>query len=134
VTVHYIAVSSMANTSVQWRGINKLSKKLGKMVAMNEVKEIVKLNASELEKNMQRNASFKGHYENGKFVKPTGATKRSIGTEVIDNGLTAKTAPHTEYAPYLEYGTRYMSAQPFVKPAFNVQKKKFRSDLNKLFK
>jgi len=124
----------MGKNSVHWRGADKLSKKLDKMAAMTEVKEIVKQNATELEENMQRKASFKGHYESGKFVKPTGATKRSITTEIIDNGLTATTGPHTNYAPYLEYGTRNMQAQPFVQPAFNVQKKKFLSDLDKLTK
>jgi HK97 gp10 family phage protein len=33
---------------------------------------------------------------------------------------------------YLEYGTRFMDAQPFVRPAYNEQKAKFIRDMNKL--
>ena len=34
--------------------------------------------------------------------------------------------------PYLEYGTRFMDAQPFVRPAFDEQKEKFKDDMQKL--
>jgi hypothetical protein len=34
----------------------------------------------------------------------------------------------------LEYGTRYMDAQPFVKPAHEEQAQKFKRDLDKLVK
>jgi hypothetical protein len=34
----------------------------------------------------------------------------------------------------LEYGTRFMEAQPFVKPAYEVQKEQFKKDLDKLVK
>lgn len=49
-----------------------------------------------------------------------------------DNGLTAESGPTTEYAEYLEYGTRFMEAQPFIKPAFDKQAEKFKRDMKKL--
>lgn len=73
---------------------------------------VVKQNGAELTERMMKNANFKGHTKNGKFIPPTGATKRSISLRVGE--LRAEVGPSTEYAPYLEYGTRYMSAQPFV--------------------
>jgi len=40
--------------------------------------------------------------------------------------------PHTEYASYVEFGTRFMEAQPYMKPAFEKQSKQFRKDMNEL--
>lgn len=47
----------------------------------------------------------------------TGALKNSISTEFENDGLTAIIAPHMEYAAFVEYGTRRMSAQPYMTPA-----------------
>lgn len=47
----------------------------------------------------------------------TGALKSSISTEFEDNGLTGIIAPHVEYATFVEFGTRRMSAQPYMTPA-----------------
>ena len=40
--------------------------------------------------------------------------------------------PKAEYAAYVELGTRKMEAQPYLKPAFEEQKKQFEKDLQKL--
>jgi HK97 gp10 family phage protein len=74
---------------------------------------------------MQSKADFTKGYQ-------TGTTKRSIGLEIKDDGLTAESAPETEYSPYLEYGTRFMEAQPFVRPALEEQAQQFKSDMQKL--
>jgi HK97 gp10 family phage protein len=47
----------------------------------------------------------------------TGALKNSISTEFEDNGLTGIIAPHVEYATFVEFGTKRMSAQPYMTPA-----------------
>lgn len=113
-------------------GMEKLQKKLRENVDLNEVKKIVKTNGAEMQAETQRNANFKGHYEGKKFVPPTGALRRSIGLEITDGGMTAEVEPHTEYAPYVEFGTRFMNAQPYMKPAFKKQSKQFRKDMNEL--
>ena len=46
--------------------------------------------------------------------------------------MTATVEPTAEYAPYVELGTRFMEAQPFLKPAFEEQKKQFEKDLKEL--
>ena len=106
-------------------GLDKLEKKLKKNVTMDDVKRVVKQNGAELQKTMQGKADFKMGYQ-------TGTTKRSIGLEIKDSGLTAESGPETEYAPYLEYGTRFMDAQPFVRPALEEQETQFKSDMQKL--
>ena len=109
------------------KGLDKLQKALKENVTLDDVKKVVKHNGSELQRKMQQNADFAKGYQ-------TGTTKRSIGLELQDGGFTAKVAPETEYSPYLEYGTRFMEAQPFVKPALEEQEKQFKSDLEKLMR
>lgn len=106
-------------------GLDKLEKALKDNVSMEDVKRVVRHNGSQLQEKMQNKADFKMGYQ-------TGTTKRSIGLEITHGGFTADVGPETEYAPYLEYGTRFMDAQPFVKPAYDEQKKKFEQDMKKL--
>ena len=54
--------------------------------------------------------------------------------ELVNNGMTAEVAPGMNYAAYVEYGTRYMAAQPYMRPAFMQQSERFKSDLAKLMK
>lgn len=121
-------------------GIKELQVALKKHADLTEAKQIVKQNGSEMNKKAQRNTeNFKGHYEwvkgKGKvFVKPTGTLKRSIKVSIKDNGLTAESQANTEYAGYVEYGTRFMEAQPYMDPAFEDQKEKFKKDMKKLVK
>lgn len=112
-------------TSIRMEGIDKLQKKLKQNITLKDVKRAIRTNGSQLQKEMQGKADFKKGYQ-------TGTTKRSIGLEIKDGGFTAEAGPETEYSPYLEYGTRFMEAQPFVGPAFNIQKEKFKKDLNRL--
>lgn len=106
-------------------GLDKLEKKLKANVTLDDVKRVVRQNGSELQRRMQSKADFKKGYQ-------TGTTKRSIGLEIKDDGLTAESGAETEYAPYLEYGTRFMEAQPFVRPALEEQAQQFKSDMQKL--
>lgn len=106
-------------------GMTTLMRKLKDNVTLDDVKKVVKKNGSELQQKAQKHADFKKGYQ-------TGTTKRSISLEIKSNGLTAEVQPGTEYSPYLEFGTRFMDAQPFVRPAYNEQKQKFKSDMDKL--
>lgn len=113
----------MAHLKVE--GLEELAKTLKKNVTMNDVKRVVRHNGAGMQQKMQKNADFDKGYQ-------TGTTKRSIYLEITDGGFTAASAPETEYSPYLEHGTRFMEAQPFVKPAFEDQKEQFKSDMKKL--
>lgn len=131
----------MSKATFSISGADDLIERLKKIATLEDVKEVVKLNTSEMSREMTRNASFHGHFEwEAKkglvFVKPTGATKRSIaiGTGFRDGGLIGYAGPLTEYAYYLEFGTRYMAAQPFVRQTFYKQSFKFKKDLDRLMK
>lgn len=111
--------------SIKVTGLYDLEKALKENVTMDDVKRVVRTNGSQLQRKMQRAADFSQGYQ-------TGTTKRSIGLELENGGYTASVEPTTDYSPYLEYGTRFMEAQPFVKPAYDEQKQKFLSDMQKL--
>ena len=102
---------------IKLEGMEKLQVKLKKNVQMSKVKQIVKDNGAALQEAAQRKAPV-----------DTGNLKRKIR----DGGLTAEVEPTAEYAAYVEYGTRYMNAQPYMRPSYTAQKEKFKSDLKKL--
>ena len=121
--------------SVEIRGVKEMQKMLNEVANLKDVQNAVKVNTTEMHRKATRNASFKGHYDSsGNFIKPTGATKRSIGIEFKDGGLTGVVKTGTHYSPYLEFGTRKMSAQPFMRPAFYDQRVKFMQDMQRLLK
>lgn len=102
-------------------GIEKLQKKLKNNVDLSAVKTVVQKNGSGMQGKAMRNAPV-----------DTGTLKRSIGIDITDGGMTAEVEPTAHYAPYVELGTRFMNAQPYLKPAFDVQKEKFKKDMDKL--
>ena len=108
---------------VKLEGFDELQAKLKKNVKLEDVKVVVQYNGSE----MQTTANLI-------CPKDTGALAASITLELTDGGFTAEVEPHKEYAGYVEWGTRYMSAQPYIRPAFMQQSARFKSDLSKLMK
>ena len=111
--------------SIFFEGLEELEGKLKKNVTLNDVKKVVRNNGSNLQGNIQKNADFTRGYA-------TGTTKRSVDLKIAANGLEASSEPQTEYSPYVEWGTRYMEAQPFVRPGFVETKEQFKSDMRKL--
>lgn len=100
---------------------------LNKAQKMDDVKRVVTRNGAELQQKMMRNASFTKGYQ-------TGTTKRSITMTGGDGGLSVTVMPTTSYSVFLEYGTRFMSSQSFVKPSFYKQRPIFINDLRQLVK
>ena len=110
---------------IKWEGLEDLQKKLRENVSMNLVKKTVQQNGQELRSKIQEKAEFTKGYQ-------TGQTKRSVTLDIKDGGFTAESGPTTKYAEYVEYGTRFMDAQPFVRPALEEQASKFKRDMQKL--
>ena len=117
---------------IKLEGMEKLQVKLKKNVQMSDVKRVVRKNGSELQKKAQKNAPVGTPQSTGIPGYVGGTLKRSIGLDITDGGMTAEVEPLAEYAAYVEYGTRYMNAQPYLRPAFNEQKEKFKQDMRKL--
>ncbi|MDV4829882.1 HK97 gp10 family phage protein [Enterococcus faecium] len=61
----------------------------------------------------------------------TGFLRNSIIFDVAQT-LRGEVTPTADYAVYVNYGTRYMSANEFIGRAFNYQKVLFLADLRRL--
>lgn len=72
----------------------------------------------------------------------TGILRTSIKTKLYPKQKSGVVFTTTEYAPYIEFGTSKMSAQPFLQPAMksnekdinNMLKKHIKQELQKLKK
>ena len=124
----------MAHHEIKFEGLYEVKKALAKNISLERVKDIVEDNGLALQEKAKRNAKFKGHYRNGEFVKPSGNLMKEIKMELEDNGLTASVNPEAEYSAYVEFGTRHMDAQPYLKPAWDEQKEIFKRDMQRLCK
>lgn len=107
--------------SFQISGADALLSKLKKMATHDDVKAAVKVNTTELAQGAMRNAPV-----------DTGNLRRSIVPSITD--LVGQVNATAEYSGYVEMGTRYMAAQPYMGPAFQVQRSKFLSDLQRLMR
>ncbi|WP_075967990.1 HK97-gp10 family putative phage morphogenesis protein [Murdochiella massiliensis] len=94
-----------------------------KHIAGPELSKVVKKNAAELQKKEKKTVPVDTHF-----------LQHSIFLAVDDNGMTASVVPTAKYAGYVEYGTRYMSAQPYVRPNYAEQKEIFMKDMKKYIK
>jgi len=54
--------------------------------------------------------------------------------EIINGELVGIVGSPTEYAPHVEYGTRFQKAQPFLLPAFRENKKNIEDILGEILK
>jgi HK97 gp10 family phage protein len=50
----------------------------------------------------------------------TGTLRRSIHTVLSEGGNRATVGPSVKYGQYPEYGTRRMTARPYLRPAFEL--------------
>ena len=117
------------SVDIKWEGLAELEKLLKDNCDLSDVKKVVQTNGDRLNREMkaQTKLAFKKGYSHGD-------TAGSINTEITDGGMTAKVGPTTEYAPYVEYGTRYMEAEPFITPAFLKVREQFINDMKRLMK
>lgn len=114
---------------IELKGLDELRRALKDNCNLDDVKRVVQTNGDRLNRTMKENT-------HSAFVKgySHGDTAGSINTEITDGGMTARVGPTTEYAPYVEWGTRFMSAEPFVGPAFLKIRAQFIADMQRLMK
>jgi HK97 gp10 family phage protein len=102
-------------------GLEALEKRLKFNVELADVKKVVRQNTAKLDKAVKKKVPVDTRY-----------LKRSVGLKMSDGGFTGTVGATAEYAPYLEYGTRFMRAQPFMKPSLDEVGKQFKADMDKL--
>lgn len=104
-------------------GVEAIQGKLRKNVTLTEVKQAVATNGAEMAQNAQRLAPV-----------DFGTLAGSIKLTLEDGGMTAAVRDGVHYGVYNDLGTRFMSAQPFMTPAHNLQAEKFKRDMEMLVK
>lgn len=125
---------------VKIKGMDRLVAKLEYCGANRDaVKAVVLKNGNQMNEQMKDNmehAYIKVYKTGRKKGKPihTGQTAGSVNTVITDGGMTAEVGPTTEYSPYVEYGTRFMEAEPTIRPAFDRQVPIFKRDMEELVK
>ena len=112
--------------SVEISGADELAGFLKEMATMDDVKQAVKINTTEMQRQAMRNTSI--------FTAPTGNLKRMITIDFADGGLTGVVTSTAAYSGYPEYGTRFMSARPYFRPAWRKQEMQFEKDMSRLMK
>lgn len=117
----------MAKPEIRIEVPKELERKLKRLSNKSAIRTVVHFNGGRLQNEMTRRAEFTKGYQ-------TGATKRSIRASFTNGGMTAEVGPTTEYASYLEHGTRFMEAQPFIAPALRAVEPNFIHDLERLVK
>ena len=113
----------MSRTAVRLEGFEELQARLKKNATLEDVKTVVQYRGAQMQDVAQTVCP-----------RQTGNLADSITLEIMDNGLTAEVAPHTNYAGYVEWGRRFMNAQPYVRPAYMQESERFKEDLSKLMK
>lgn len=104
-------------------GMEEVIIKLQKNMKKDAVKTVIKKNGSRLQQSAQQKAPV-----------DSGTLKRSITLDITDAGMTAESEATVHYAGYVEYGTRFMKAQPYMRPALKEVGKQFKKDMEKLVK
>lgn len=107
--------------AIKYSGLDNLESALLDKARLEGVKTVVAKNGTRL----QQGAMYYAPHD-------TGTLRRSIMLNIKDGGLTADVRATAHYAGYVELGTRFMAAQPYMRPAFNGVKKQFEADLRRL--
>lgn len=115
------------------QGAKELQRAIRKrpVLMATQAKTIVKKHGALLQTKTQQNmaATYTAGYSTG-----AAGIRGTVDSVFSNGGMTVTVAPHKEYFPYLEYGTRFMSARPTLKPAFAYQSIQFVNDLKKMMK
>lgn len=119
---------------VEIKGLDELRNMLIAEATLKAKKNTVATYTRILHEESQKRAVFRGHYRGKKFVPPTGFLKRSIYAYSEDNDLTGVVTHGAHYGGYVEMGTRYMAAQPYLRPALKAVSPRFLSAVAKIDK
>lgn len=111
------------------RAFDELGRKLGRKVITQEVRRGVKVLADDVRSRAPVYAGPRADVPKGavkKDIRVRARAKRKRGVIAIDvvtgKGTTKKAGAY--WGPMVEYGTRKMRAQPFIRPAFDANKER----------
>lgn len=103
-----------------WVGLDGVKHKLQDMAQLKKAQQLVAYHGAELQRKAQLYAPV-----------DTGNLRRSITLKIEPKVATVKAT--AEYAPYVEYGTRFMAAQPYMRVAYYDERELYARDMSKIF-
>lgn len=114
---------------VELVGMDKLIKKIERMGKEEELKTQIRIFADEARRDLQ-------HQTFVSFVKgySKGTTRDKSSSKIEPSGKSVIVGTETDYAPFVEFGTRFMEPEPFVQPMAERQSRNFRRRLERLVK
>lgn len=116
-------------SDIRIEGAKELIKKLKDNATLDDVKRVVRTRGILMEKSIKTKASHSGLYKKG-YSK--GGIKQSTVGQTDLGGLSYTVGTPQEYAPYVEYGTRFMEPEPAFKKGYEEQQAKFKKDMDRL--
>ena len=108
---------------IEIEGGDELVRSITKRVDADRVVPVIRRNTSQAQQKAMRLAAV-----------DTGFMKRSITMRIDITGLAGYIVAGASYSSYVEFGTRYMDSQPFMRPAAREQAPIFISDLRNLIR
>lgn len=108
---------------IDWDGIEELTVTINNShrKAVQQAEKVLKNNTEKLKKEAR-----------GIAPEDTGFLKNNITTRY--GGMTGEVTSKAMYSGFLEYGTRYMSAQPFMRPSLDKIHPMFLKDMTDVMK
>ena len=89
----------------------------------DKIKQVVQIAARNIEKDAKQRMTDWPAVD-------TGDTRSSIFVDPGSPSFSQHIGPTTEYAPFIEFGTRYMSARPYMIPALEKEAPRFKEALS----
>lgn len=111
----------MADFSFKLEGVADLEKALDSEKKIKAADMAVKKNAAKMQQDAMREVPVK-----------TGYLKASIGAGMTVSHMYAKLEPFAHYAAYVELGTRFMDAHPYLRPAWLNASQQLVDDLHRI--
>ena len=84
----------------------------------DKIKTVVQIAARNIERDAKQRMTDQDAVD-------TGDTRGSISVDPGTPSFSQRIGPETEYAPFIEFGTRYMAARPYMVPALEKERNRF---------
>ncbi len=110
--------------SVEWRGAERLT-----MAIRGSSRKVIEQSG----KVVKNNAELVQRFAKGYAPQDTGFLKSQIKTSYPE-ALEAHIDAEAAYSGYQEYGTRFQTGKPFMRPALKAVEPKFKKDMTDVMK
>lgn len=112
----------MSDYELSWQGLEELRFTLDEAADLKPVANLTRTHTARMLQTAQRFAP-----------KDTRFLMRSGTLAITDGGLTGTVDFYAEYAPYQEYGTRWITGKFYLKRSFDAESELYLFNLERMF-